>query len=94
MGMGQFALYLGLAAGLANPLITLLRLVLERRHGPVAVAHPYKGGFEIEDFIYLIGPITWLGGLKYFFLVFGTGTIGYLMWISYELLRYELRIRK
>lgn len=25
-----------------------------------------SGGFEIEDILYLIGPITWLGGLANF----------------------------
>lgn len=78
--MGHEALALGLAAGLANPVIVALRLAMERRFGPEAVAHPARAGFEIEDFIYLIGPITWLGGVGYFFQVFGAGTLGYLLW--------------
>ncbi len=87
--MGGLALALGLAAGFANPVIVTLRLMLERRHGAEAVAHPGTSGFEIEDFIYLIGPITWIGGLRYFFVVYGLGTLGYLVWTLWELLRRE-----
>ncbi|MDP6517011.1 MAG: CDP-alcohol phosphatidyltransferase family protein [Alphaproteobacteria bacterium] len=82
---------LGVCAGLANPLVMGVRLVHERRHGDAAVAHPYFGGFELEDFIYLIGPITWLGGLDYFFLVYGLGAIGYLLWQSAMLVASEMR---
>jgi len=82
--MGDWAMALGLAAGLANPVIVTLRLIMEKRFGAAAVAHPTGGGFEIEDFIYLIGPITWLGGLDYFFLVYGLGTLGYLGWSGFE----------
>ena len=55
-------------------------MTLERTRGARAVAHPAAAGFEIEDFTYLIGPITWLGGLEYFFIVYGLGTIGYFLW--------------
>jgi hypothetical protein len=46
---------------------------------------------EIEDFIYLIGPITWFGGLNYFFWVYGLGTLGYLGWTIFELLNRDRR---
>ncbi len=85
--MGGRALALGLAAGLSNPVIVVLRMGLERRHGAKAVAHPRYAGVEIEDFIYLIGPITWVGGLEYFFLVYGFGTFGYLTWTLWEVLK-------
>ncbi len=84
--LAGWALVLGICAGLSNPLVMVVRLVHERRHGDAAVAHPYFGGFEIEDFIYLIGPITWLGGLDYFFLVYGLGAVGYLLWQSVMLI--------
>ena len=88
-GLGVWALILGLAAGLSNPVICALRLGIENRHGAGAVEHPYIGGFEIEDFIYLIGPITWIGGLSYFFLAYGLGTLGYLGWTLVELIRHR-----
>ena len=81
------ALWIGLAAGLSNPIIVALRLMMERRFGSEAVEHPSGGGFELEDFIYLIGPVTWLGGLEYFFWLYAMGTLGYLLWTVLTLLR-------
>ena len=81
------ALWIGLAAGLSNPIIVALRLLIERRFGSEAVEHPSGGGFELEDFIYLIGPVTWLGGLEYFFWLYATGTLGYLLWTVLTFLR-------
>ncbi len=83
----EIALLIGLAAGLSNPIIVALRLLMERRFGSEAVEHPSGGGFELEDFIYLIGPVTWLGGLEYFFWLYATGTLGYLLWTMLTLLR-------
>ena len=85
------ALVLGLTAGLANPIIVALRMQMELRYGKVAVEHPRGGGFEIEDFIYLIGPITWTGGLMWFFVLYGFGTIGYLFWTAGTFLRHGTR---
>ncbi len=85
--MGSGALALGFAAGLCNPVILALRIRLEGRDGAKAVAHPRYAGVEIEDIIYLIGPITWAGGLEYFFLAFGFGSFGYLAWALWETLR-------
>ena len=85
--MGGWALVLGFAAGLCNPIIFFLRLRLERRHGAKAVAHPRYAGVEIEDIIYLVGPITWMGWLEYFFLAYGFGSFGYLAWTAWEALK-------
>ncbi|MED5358084.1 MAG: hypothetical protein VYD85_06675 [Pseudomonadota bacterium] len=63
---------------------------MELKFGPKAVEHPSSSGFEIEDFIYLIGPITWLGGLDYFFWLYGAGTMGYLGWTGITFLRQRL----
>jgi len=82
--LGTGALALGLAAGLCNPIILALRIGLKSRHGAKAVAHPAYAGVEIEDLIYLIGPITWLGGLEYFFLAYATGSFGYFAWTLWE----------
>ncbi len=85
--MGSGALVLGFAAGLCNPVILVLRTGLEGRAGAKAVAHPRYAGVEIEDIIYLIGPITWAGGLEYFFLAYGFGSFGYLAWTLWEALK-------
>ena len=85
--IGGWALVLGIAAGLCNPVIFFLRMRTENMHGAKAVAHPKYGGVEIEDIIYLIGPITWLGGIEYFFLAYGIGTFGYTSWTAWESIR-------
>jgi len=87
--MGDEALALGLTVGIANPAICALRMLMDSRYGAEAVEHPAAGGFEIEDFIYLIGPIAWLGWIEYFFLVYGLGTFGYLIFTIVSLLRQE-----
>ncbi len=84
---------LGIAAGLANPVIVSLRMTMDKRFGAEAVEHPTAGGFEIEDFMYLIGPATWLGGLVYFFVAYGLGTLGYLAWTVIEYRRNAARAR-
>jgi len=85
--LGHWALILGLAAGLSNPIILFMRLNTERRHGSESVEHPSYAGVEIEDIIYLIGPITWFGGLKYFFLAYGIGSFGYFTWTLWNTIR-------
>ena len=85
--LGAGALALGLAAGVANPVICALRMYMDSRYGADAVEHPHFGGFEVEDFIYLIGPITWLGWIEYFFLAYGLGTFGYLVFTLVSFVR-------
>lgn len=85
--LGHPALVLGLAAGLAQPVVMALRMVMKRRFGRTAIAHPGRAGWELEDAMYLIGPVTWLGGLQYFFVVFALGALGYLGWTIWEFRR-------
>ena len=46
---------------------------------------PASGGFEIEDILYLIGPITWLGGLAGFLWIASLGAPVYasIVWIRF-----------
>lgn len=78
--LGIWSIILGFAAGLLNLVILYLRMTMEKRHGTQAVEHPSYAGFEIEDFIYLIGPITWFTHILYFFIPYALGSIGYLVW--------------
>lgn len=82
--VGLWALLLGLAAGLANPIILTLRMRMDKTHGSQAVEHPRVAGFELEDGIYLIGPIVWIFGAVYFLVVYAVGTLGYLAWTITE----------
>jgi len=87
--LGDWAILLGVAVAVINPIICSLRLMTDLRHGSDAVAHPSAGGFELEDFIYLIGPFVWFGGVVIFFLLYGFGTIGYLIFTIVSTVRHE-----
>ena len=64
------------------PLITAIRMSMERRYGVKSVRRGTVAGFESEDFVYLVGPITWIFGPLPFLVVYGCGTIGYLVWTA------------
>lgn len=82
-------LLLGCTAGFSNPLILWMRMDLDQACGREAVRHPRFSGFEIEDFIYFIGPLVWFGGLLWFFIPFGLGTLGYLAWTVLQYRRWR-----
>lgn len=52
-----------------------------------AIGYPGFAGFELEDGIYLLAPITWLGWLEPFFVAAGIGASVYLLWTAATLLR-------
>ena len=78
-----WALALG-AAGAASALLSLfLNLDLDKRQALKdgdAVGYPGFAGFELEDGIYLLAPITWLGWLMPFFVAAGIGAAIYCLW--------------
>jgi phosphatidylglycerophosphate synthase len=88
--LGGWALALG-AAGLASAVIAMfLNLDLDRAKELAegdAVGYPGYAGFELEDGIYLLAPITWLGWLEPFFLAAGLGAAVYCLWTLFTLLR-------
>jgi phosphatidylglycerophosphate synthase len=57
-----------------------LRMKMDRDYGSDTVGYPGAFGFELEDGAYLLGPITWLGGLEYFFLLACAGTVCFALW--------------
>jgi archaetidylinositol phosphate synthase len=54
--------------------IFVVRMEVERRAGKAAVRQRNLLGFEMEDVMYLVGPITWLGLLQPFLVLAGIGT--------------------
>ena len=90
-GLGVWALVLG-GAGAAAALISLfLNLGIDRaqedREEGEAVGYPGFAGFELEDGIYLLGPLTWLGFLQPFFVAAGIGAALYCLWTLGRLVR-------
>lgn len=82
--LGSRALALGAAAGIAVTLIFLLRMDVETRADKNAVAQKSYAGFEIEDTLYIVGPVTWLGFLEPFLIAAGVGTPLFLLWVLWD----------
>lgn len=74
----------GIIAGIAVSAIFLTRLWVEIRDGRGAIRQTIKGGFEIEDTLYIVAPITWLGGLTPFLVAAGVGAPLFLIWVLYD----------
>jgi archaetidylinositol phosphate synthase len=71
--LGPWAIGLGIGAGMATAVVFVLRMEMERRAGKAATRQLNLLGFEIEDLMYLVGPITWLGFLQPFLILAGLG---------------------
>lgn len=81
--LGYWAIGLGVAGATAALLSMFLNLGLDRRMEFAEgdrVGYPSFGGFELEDGIYLIAPITWLGWMPQFFVAVGMGAAVYCVW--------------
>jgi len=62
---GSWALPMGIVAGLAIAITFTVRVIVEERQGKAMVQQENFFGFEIEDALYVVAPITWLGGLNW-----------------------------
>ena len=88
--LGGWAYILGAAGAAASLLGMVLNLDLDREKNltdGATVGYPRFGGVELEDGIYLFGPITWLVWLTPFFVAAGIGSAGYCLWTLGRLLR-------
>ena len=80
-GLGNLAVGLGLAAGIAFVVIFVLRGAMAKRRGWDALAQPRFAGFELEDILYVIAPVTWLGWLAPFVVAAGIGAPLFSLWV-------------
>lgn len=64
--LGQSALGMGLAAGVAVATIFHLRNLLESRYGKTVTRQPRWRGFEAEDVLYLVPVVSWCEQLPLF----------------------------
>ena len=92
--LGDWGPSLGVAAGIAVAAIMSVRLRLEIRDGRDSVRQTVHNGFEIEDTLYVLAPITWLGLLPYFITAAGIGAPIFLLYVIWESLRAARRIPK
>lgn len=72
---------LGVAGGALN---TVVRMNFEPEDGPKPRDYPGFAGFELEDGIYLLAPITWFGGLAVFFVLAALGAAAYACWTVWQ----------
>ena len=88
--LGNWAILLG-AAGTASATISVfLNLGIDKASQFAegeAIGYPTFAGFELEDGIYMIVPIAWLGWLEPFFIASGIGATVYTIWTLFTLLR-------
>ena len=87
VALGVKAPVLGVVAGIAIGIIVILRMVMEEKGGKSATEQPSLAGFEIEDILYLIGPITWLGGLAPFLIAAGIGAPVFMVVVLLQFVR-------
>jgi archaetidylinositol phosphate synthase len=77
---GEKAILLGLIAGAAIAVIVSVRLWEEYKGGKSVHDQASFAGFEIEDLLYIVGPIIWLGGIQLFLVAAGIGAPLYMLW--------------
>ena len=95
--LGGWAIALGFMGAAAAIISLFLNLDIDRVNQDIAVdagetiGYPSIAGFELEDGIYLLAPITWLGYLQPFFVAAGIGATLYCLWTFWMLARLRNR---
>ncbi len=88
--LGGWALALGLAGTVSAVVSMFVNVQIDKHQGGDgdrdAVGYPAFAGFELEDGIYLLAPITWLGFLTPFFTAAGVGAMVYCLWSLWTLI--------
>ncbi len=78
--IGQWSIALGAVGAVSAFLSMVLNLDIDKREGQGTATYPGFAGFELEDGIYLIAPIVWLGWAQPFFVGAGIGAGLYGLW--------------
>ncbi len=95
--LGVWAFVLG-GAGAASALISMFsNMQIDKYQSGAetidAVGYPGFAGFELEDGIYILGPITWTGWLLPFFVAAGVGASIYCLWTIFTQLKHAAASR-
>ena len=92
--LGLFTIPLGVLAGLSVAAIFSTRIGVEVKAGKETVKQPRFLGFEPEDTLYVVGPITWFGWMPYFLIAAGIGTPLFLFYVIWQSRRQIAAARK
>lgn len=85
--LGDWTMLLGILAGASVATIFSVRLGMEEVHGKAVTKQPMWAGFEPEDTLYVVGPVTWIGALLPFLVAAGIGAPLFLLWVLGQWLR-------
>ena len=86
--LGMWVVALGVLGGVSALASVWLNMAIDRtRDTGAAVGYPAFAGFELEDGIYLLAAVTWLGWLAPFFVAACLGAALYLLYTFVVLLR-------
>lgn len=92
--LGGWAILLGAAGTFSAVISVFLNLGIDKAskfEEGEAIGYPAFAGFELEDGIYLIAPVAWLGWLEPFFIAAGIGASVYTLWTLLNLLKLRRR---
>lgn len=78
---------MGVLAGLGVATAFGGRVYLEERLGKQAVQQDSFAGFEMEDTLYIVGPVTWLGGLTPFLVAAAVGAPVFALFVLWQIRR-------
>ena len=87
--LGPWAPAAGVAAALSVVAIFTVRIGVENRRGREAVAQTVIGGFEMEDFLYVVAPLVWLDLTAPMLVTAGIVTPLFLVWVVWDETRHK-----
>lgn len=82
--LGWWGIPLGIVAGISITIILSVRLGMEIKHGKESIRQRNFAGFQAEDILYVVGPVTWLGGMMPFLVAAGVGAPLFLIWVIWR----------
>ena len=88
--IGEWSIVLGVVIAPIILTTTLMAIKVSDEFGDETDDYPIFAGFELEDGIYLIGPIVWAGWIEPFFLL---GAIGVFTFAGWTGARFIIRRR-
>ncbi len=99
IGLGSEALNgwattLGFMTAGAVVVTIAVRLEISRRFGNDAIDQPSLFGFEIEDIMYLVGPVAWYDGLAVFLLLASIGLPIFMLITIWDFIRRNRAFRR
>lgn len=85
--LGGWAPWFGIVAGVSVALIFWLVILLDARTGGSDVLFDARLGFDLDDTLFLIGPVAWLDGLLPLLVVAVIGAPAFMLWLLWRYCR-------